>query len=177
MWSIWHVVERVRQVPSVDRVVLAVPSFADAEPMMLAGVNAEIWLDQSLPERDVLARYAGCAAWAKADAVLRVTGDCPLWDPSVGEAVIGLYRRSGVDYTSNITAGHRDGEDAEVFSAAALQRAHLEATDLSDREHVTPWIRRNCRTATLQPDEIRSDVKTSVDTLADLERVRAMVTA
>ena len=171
---ICHVLGRVRQVPSVGRVVLAVPTFSDFEEMRKAGVSAEVWCDTHLDERDVLARYAGCAESVNASTVLRVTGDCPLWDPAIGEAVIELYRRSDVDYASNITAGYRDGEDAEVFSVAALMRAHREATDPADREHVTPWIRRNCRTATLQPNEIRSDVKTSVDTAEDLERVRIM---
>lgn len=176
---IQHVVERVQSMAGLARVVVAVPNRRDASFIKPYVGNASVFsAEELIDEADVLGRFALCAAmYDHCDTILRVTADCPLWDPLLGERVLALYLARYVDYASNIAPGYRDGEDVEVFSAWSLLHAHKHATDPSDREHVTPYIRRHFRIATLQPDEIRSDVKTSVDTPTDLERVRKMVAA
>ncbi|MDZ4179352.1 MAG: NTP transferase domain-containing protein, partial [Coriobacteriia bacterium] len=51
---------------------------------------------------DVLARYAQAAEASSADAIVRITCDCPLIDPDVIDAVIRAYRDTpGMDYCSN----------------------------------------------------------------------------
>jgi spore coat polysaccharide biosynthesis protein SpsF (cytidylyltransferase family) len=130
-----------------------------------------------LDENDVLGRYAQIMAKLDDyDTVCRITGDCPMLSPRVAEQVIALYRADPhVEYASNIAPGYVDGEDVEVFSAEALAWAHRCATKPYDREHVTSWIRRNVKTATLPPRDVRYGVKTSVDTIDDLERVRQLM--
>lgn len=175
---IQRVIARVRQVRGVDHVVVAVPSGRDAYAMIQYVQPVDFFWSNSVAEHDVLGRFARCVGqYAGVETVMRVTGDCPLWDPRIGEQVLERYLvlAPEVEYAGNIAPGYRDGEDCEVFSADALRRAATEATLPADREHVTPWLRRTCRTTTVRPTEYRSDIKTSVDTLADLERVRAMV--
>ncbi len=97
-------------------------------------------------ETDVLARYAGAAEMVSADVVLRLTGDCPLFDPEVGDAVVSLRRDRDVDYAANnMQTGWPHGFDCEAFTVESLFRAAQEATDPYDREHVTPWIRNHPR--------------------------------
>lgn len=158
-----HVVKRASAIGGVDQVVLAMP---DAAP--------------HLHENDVLGRFAHVVSqYPDADKVVRITGDCPLLAPDLAEQVLCLYRETPhVEYawidTRPINKGWPDGVDVEVFSRAALLWAQREADDAHDREHVTPWIRRHCKVATLLPEGDYSWLKISVDTAEDLERVRAM---
>lgn len=165
-----HVIERVLAIPSIDHMVLAVPETD-------AGLHVWATPVHGVAAEDVLGRFARVAeGWPDHDVIMRVSGDCPLLDPMECERVLQHYLANpSLDYVWNVSPGYVDGEDCEVFSAAMLQRAHREATDPADREHVTPWMRRHGKTATLPPLSDRRHLKTSVDTLEDLERVREMV--
>lgn len=94
-------------------------------------------------EEDVLARYYGAALGA--DVVVRVTSDCPLFDPDLLTRILTRFRErranGRVDYLSNtVTRSFPRGLDAEVFTYAALERAHVEAQQPYEREHVTPYL-------------------------------------
>jgi spore coat polysaccharide biosynthesis protein SpsF (cytidylyltransferase family) len=96
-------------------------------------------------EWDVLQRMAGAAAAARAGVVVRVTADCPLWPPDLALAMVESFMasdREGILTNDTTVSGWPDGLDVEVFTAATLQLAARKATDRSDREHVTPWMRR-----------------------------------
>src|SRR6185437_3091208 len=95
-------------------------------------------------ENDVLDRYAGAAQASGANGVIRLTADCPLLDPAVIAQTVRLRAATGVDYASNTDPPTwPDGLDCEVVTAEALFTAAREATRVSDREHVTPFIRNN----------------------------------
>ncbi|WP_239618840.1 glycosyltransferase family protein [Cohnella mopanensis] len=94
-------------------------------------------------ENDVLDRYYRVASITQAEAIVRITGDCPLIDPGIVDAVVGKYidRQPSLDYVSNIhPPTFPDGLDVEVFSFEALERAWKETSNRFDREHVTPFI-------------------------------------
>ena len=82
------------------------------------------------------------ASGVRADAVMRITSDCPLIDPAVCGDLIRLWRDSGADYGCiNIPPTWPHGLECEIFSFAWLERAAREAVKPSDREHVSPFIR------------------------------------
>lgn len=92
-------------------------------------------------EEDVLNRFVEVARKSKADALVRITGDCPFADPDVIDRVVARYRESEADYVSNtLVRSFPDGLDVEVFSRAALDRADREAEHPFLRAHVTPYI-------------------------------------
>ena len=92
-------------------------------------------------ENDVLQRYIDAGKAAKADVIVRITGDCPLIDSNLVDQAILCFKQSNVDYVSNINPPtFPDGLDIEVIDFAALIKAGLEATNQYDREHVTPYI-------------------------------------
>jgi spore coat polysaccharide biosynthesis protein SpsF (cytidylyltransferase family) len=160
-----HVIERVQQISGVDHVLVAWP-----DACWYAG-----------HENDVLGRFAHVVMqYPDVDTVLRATADCPVLDSSVCERVLELYH--GTPNCEYAWTNTRDGEwpdglDCEVFSRAALMWAHREATDPADREHVTPWLRRHVKVASLPPDpKYRGWPKLSIDTPEDLDRVRAWMT-
>ena len=91
---------------------------------------------------DVLDRFRCAARQLDADVVVRLTGDCPLVDPSTVDRVVSALIGNGSDYASNIAPPtFPDGLDVEAFNRSALEAAWAEATLPSDREHVTPYIR------------------------------------
>jgi spore coat polysaccharide biosynthesis protein SpsF (cytidylyltransferase family) len=109
-------------------------------------------------------------------AIMRVTGDCPLFNPREEERVLQLYQLSNSAYVWNVWPGYVDGEDCEVFMRQALLEAHWKAGGAGgDKEHVTQWIRANYPVTTVMPLHGGSPRKTSVDTVADLEYVRSLI--
>ncbi|WP_368639829.1 aminotransferase class III-fold pyridoxal phosphate-dependent enzyme [Castellaniella ginsengisoli] len=122
-------------------------------------------------EQDVLDRYLQAACQAQADVVVRVTGDCPLIDPEVVDAVIDRFFGRSLDYVSNVSpATYPDGLDTEVFTREALERAARESTDPFDHEHVTPYLRRPglFRTDAVCHVKDLSGLRWTVDEPADL---------
>ena len=93
-------------------------------------------------ESDVLQRFLDAANATTADAIVRITGDCPVVDPELVDRVIGLFLNSNVDYVSNIDPpSFPDGLDVEVFTKQVLMEAEQHAKSQFDREHVTPFVR------------------------------------
>lgn len=128
---------------------------------------------------DVLNRYAQAAQAFGATEVVRLTGDCPLIDPAVIDAVIDLRRSCGADYASNIDPpSYPDGLDVECFTAMSLQRALTEAQKPSEREHVTLWMRGDAsglRQANLRAIADASALRLTVDYPDDLLAIRALI--
>jgi UDP-2,4-diacetamido-2,4,6-trideoxy-beta-L-altropyranose hydrolase len=137
------VISRLRQVRNADMVVVATTTQpADDEVAELAERLGAIVFRGD--EHDVLGRYLGAAQAVNADVILRVTSDCPLIDPALCSAVIAARADHNADYVANnMPRLFPHGLDCEAFTRAALERAAHDATEPYDREHVTPWLRRN----------------------------------
>jgi spore coat polysaccharide biosynthesis protein SpsF (cytidylyltransferase family) len=95
-------------------------------------------------ELDVLDRFYQAVKNENADWIVRVTSDCPLLDPDLVDKVITFVQEKNIDYGSNVLIEHfPDGQDVEVFKFSALKIAWENSKLLSEREHVTPYIRNN----------------------------------
>jgi len=133
-------IERLRRARRMEGLVVATSDDATDDP--IAALCRSLAVDcfrGSLD--DVLDRFYQAALRSAADTVVRLTGDCPLADPGVIDALIALHASGGYDYTSNtLTRSYPDGLDAEVASMPCLEAAWREATLPSEREHVTPFI-------------------------------------
>ena len=90
-------------------------------------------------EDDVLDRYYQAARIIKPDYVVRITGDCPLFD---GRLLDDAIRQLMVDtdYLGMLSESFADGLDLEIITFAALKNAWKNATLKSEREHVTQYI-------------------------------------
>jgi spore coat polysaccharide biosynthesis protein SpsF len=172
-----HVLERCTAIPGVDIVVCAVPEGPadDAVAALAASTGARVFRGD---EQDVLGRYLGAARAVDANVVLRVTSDCPLIDPGVCGAVLALRRTEAADYaTNNMPPSWPHGLDCEAFTRAALEAADAAATEPHDREHVTPWIRRNpaLRRANLPaPPSCRAEQRWTLDFPEDFAFLEAL---
>ena len=131
-------------------------------------------------EDDVLSRYIGAAAEAGADAVVRITADCPLIDPEVTDRVVQdlLDHASTCDFCANtLQRTYPAGLDVEAFFTDVLHRAGRLATRPDQREHVTVVMRARsapflCRN--VKDDVDNSDLRWVVDRQTDLDVVRAI---
>lgn len=153
---LWHVVKRAEA--AIPDAIVAMPENCDCD------------------EDDVLARYYLTARRWSLDAVVRVTGDCPLLAPEAIQRALQAFQTGLYDYVANdIFKTYPDGLGCEVFSFAALEFAHQNATKPYDREHVTPYLKSHKEITKLNlrcPINGLSDLKLSVDTQEDLDFVR-----
>ena len=133
---------------------------------------------------DVLDRFYNASKIFSPDWVVRVTSDCPLIDPFLIDKVVKTAIDTNSDYCSNIlTEDFPDGQDVEVFKFSALETAWSRAKLNSEREHVTPYIKKNSdfnnkKMFTAYDVKCHSDfnlVRMTVDEYVDLETIRLMV--
>jgi spore coat polysaccharide biosynthesis protein SpsF (cytidylyltransferase family) len=128
---------------------------------------------------DVLSRFAAAASQCTADVVVRLTGDCPLVDPDLIDRSVSILKDGNYDYVSNVDPPtYPNGLDVEVFTRDALMCAHESAQLTADREHVTPYIRRNkalFRQVNFRSYVDLSTLRWTVDHADDLAFVRALV--
>ena len=76
-------------------------------------------------------------------AVIKIPSDCPLIDPAIIDRVIDYYldHSNDYDFVSNLhPATFPDGNDVEIMTFSALERAWREARRPLEREHTTPYI-------------------------------------
>ncbi len=140
MPAIGHLLRRAGRARQVDALWLACSTAAADDPLAdyVRGLGVSVFRGD---EHDVLSRYAAVAAETRADVIVRLTGDCPLIDPAVIDAVVARFHSADVDFASNtLQRSYPDGLDVEVFGRDALARADREARDPFLREHVTPYI-------------------------------------
>jgi glutamate-1-semialdehyde aminotransferase/spore coat polysaccharide biosynthesis protein SpsF (cytidylyltransferase family) len=133
-------IERVKLARKIDRLVVATSNDKTDDPIeKMCRENDVMCFRGSLD--DVLDRFYQAASSYKPDHVVRLTGDCPLIDPTIVDQVINHHLHQGSDYASNaIEATYPDGLDVEVFRFDILKQAWSEAKLPSQREHVTPFI-------------------------------------
>jgi len=179
---LWHVVQRVRHAPGVAEVVVATSDRSSDEPIRRFCQEEEIPCFAG-SEEDVLDRFYQTARKFTADPVLRITGDCPFVDPVVIGRVLELYQSGQYDHVGVATGagavfmdGGRfpDGLDTECTRFDALERAWREATELSDREHVTPYLWRvagRFRLGSLKAQKDYSSLRWTVDNEADFDLI------
>lgn len=138
-----HQIERILRSKKIDKLILATsidPSDDELEKLCKK-INLSYYRGDL---NDVLDRYYKAAHLYDPQHVVRLTGDCPLFDSFVMDQTIEFYHAGNYDYVSNtMEPTFPDGLDVEIFSFSALKKAWQNATLSSEREHVTPYIHKN----------------------------------
>lgn len=136
-----HVVDRLANCRLINEVVIATTTDSADDPLVeFCRLHA---LTCFRGDRDdVLSRFYRCAVGHYATAVVRVTSDNPLVDPTVVDRTIGLFHEKSADYAANnLYRSFPHGLDVEVISFAALAESYRCAITALDREHVTQYVR------------------------------------
>jgi spore coat polysaccharide biosynthesis protein SpsF len=169
---------RLRAARTLGRIVVATSERPDDDPVAELAAATGVDVHRG-PLEDVLGRFVG-AAGAHTGTVVRLTGDCPLADPTVVDAVVERLAASpDAVYASNVeprTFPH--GLDVEAIRAPTLAALDREVTDAELREHVTLAVRRapdRYPAVNVTCEEDVSALRWTVDLPEDLEFVRLVV--
>ena len=138
-----YLVERLKNVPSIDDIVLATTVNKTDDTLIDFAINEGISYFRG-SEDDVLLRVVEAADSEDADIVVEITGDCPIIDPQLVEQAILMYKANNVDWVTNgAIRSYPDGMDTQVFSLDTLKKSLSMTDNLLDHEHVTLHIRNN----------------------------------
>ena len=169
-----RVVNRTRRTEKIAQVIVATTDRA-ADDAIANLCKARGWDCFRGDEADVLDRYYRAALHFEAEAVLRITSDCPFIEPELIDQLISEFHKHqpGVDYASTLLPRRTfpRGLDAEVMLFGALEKAWRDDKDPAWREHVTPYIHRHPDLFRLQGmtnDVDYSHLRWTVDTEEDL---------
>ena len=126
---------------------------------------------------DVLSRFAKAVREHKLDVVVRITGDCILTDYRLVNHALLKFNELQADYLALTKI--IDGFDVEVISADAILEADRRAKLPSEREHVTPLIRKSKRFKQVflpYNNEDMSHIHLSLDYKEDAEVIEQILT-
>jgi spore coat polysaccharide biosynthesis protein SpsF len=171
-------VRAARAAAGVDEVVIATSTAAGDDAVAALGAELGVRVVRG-SEDDVLSRFVLAREESGADAVVRLTADCPLADPSLVSKVVAVWRSEPeLDYVATtLVRTLPRGLDVELVSASALAEADAEAEDYH-RTHVTSYLYagpRPFRTMGLVVQPAANDLRVTLDTAEDAATLDAIV--
>ncbi len=172
-----HHVARLRQVQGLDGVFLATSREKENEPLIAEAERLGCGWYAGAAE-DIVERHLALCEREGADAVVRVTGDCPLFDPEITTRFLVAYRETPCDLVccGNLPMLH--GTLSELIAADALRRVHAAyrgpAISLPIREHPEAY-----RIVTVAQEErlLRPEYRLTLDEEDDYRLLSAIYTA
>lgn len=171
-----NLVDRIKTAQHLDELIIVTTNNPEDDALEQWCNNNDVKCYRG-SDWDVLDRFyqAANSLPEKPEHVIRICCDNPLHSHKVVDFVVAAYLEAGTDYFSN--SNHEpdfleDGFDVEVFTYASLETAWKEAKLLSQREHVTPYIKDSGKfTCSWKKANKDYTYKLSVDTEADLSAV------
>lgn len=174
---------RLKRSKMASKIIVATTFEQGVEQLIEIGRNMSVEVFQGSTD-DVLDRFYQSVQEHNPDYVVRVTSDCPLIDAKLIDQVIELTVKNNLDYGANtLKELYPDGQDVEVFSFNALEKAWQEAKLQSDREHVTPYIKRNTdfmggglfKAQNLDCIKNYNQIRMTVDEQADFDAIDTLI--
>ncbi|MQA33299.1 cytidylyltransferase domain-containing protein [Modestobacter roseus] len=135
------VLRAVHESGCADAVVVATSDLPEDDPVARLAAQEGAAVVRGSAE-DVLDRYLLALREHPADAVVRLTADCPLLDPALLRTVVAAWRAAPetTDYVATtLERTLPRGLDVELVTAAALRVAGRAARG-HDRAHVTSYV-------------------------------------
>ena len=174
-----RIVERLQKSQYLDNIIIATSDDQSCDPIanMCLRLGYEYFRGS---EEDILDRFVRACAPYNLDAVVRITGDCPMVDWRIVDKLIDLLITKDCDYCSNvIRRTFPAGLDAEVIATRILDEMVRSAEGV-DRSHITTYIYKT------HPDKYeiinlaamgtlhRPDIRITLDTLEDYTVLSAL---
>ncbi len=168
-----QIIRRLKRCKKLNGVIVATTAEKDDDELVSIAQRGGAKHFRGTKE-DVLSRYYSASKENGLDILVRITGDCPCIDPEVVDLVIEKHLAAKTDFTSNIlnrTFPH--GLDTEVLNFDTLEKAHLQAKQAFEREHVCPYIYKSnpqmFKISSVEAPEIlhAPDIRVTLDTEQD----------
>jgi spore coat polysaccharide biosynthesis protein SpsF len=172
------VIEAAIAAEGIDEVLVATSSNAGDDPIVDLSERLGVRTIRG-SEDDVLERFLLAASDSDADAVVRLTSDCPLLDPVIISQVVALWRTDPrLDYVSTtLSRSLPRGLDVELVRVSALERVRSRP-EPHHHAHVTSAVYEAgagfaCAGLVMQPDS--SHYRVTLDTPEDAELLDQVV--
>ena len=138
-----YVINQLRFCKSIKNLIIAT-TYLEQDDIIVEYAkknNLEYFRGEPL---DVLDRYYKCAKEFSLETIVRMNSDAPFLDPVLVDETVNKFQENDFDFVSNnLTRTYPIGIDTEVFSFNTLEKAWKEAKLPSEREHVTPFMKKN----------------------------------
>ena len=140
---LWHVVDRMRRVRQVNKIILATSSSPENEVLRKFAEENDIGFYAHSGEDDLAGRVANAIRNIKGNLILKTGGDCPLIDPAVLQKIVDLGIGSkNADFVSNrVEWSYPLGLSADLISRSAIEWADKNLSLPADRELFALYIR------------------------------------
>jgi spore coat polysaccharide biosynthesis protein SpsF len=172
------VVRAAQAASQIDRVIVATSTLPGDDVVADLADSLGVRVVRG-SEDDVLSRYVAALDAHPADAIVRLTADCPLLDPTLIDAVAGAWVAAPIhDCVSTVVVRCLPrGLDVELITAEALRAVNRIAVGY-DRVHVTSLLYAqptSYRLLGLCVTPLANDLRVTLDTCEDLLLLRALV--
>ncbi len=139
---LYRVVNAVKNMDFIDDIIIATTEMIADGPIEAAAkeLDVSVYRGDSL---NVLKRFTDASNdLDEHDIIVRFTADNPLYTSSISKTVFENHIAEKADYTYINGLSHIV---PEIFNVGALREANNLATENFDKEHVTPFFRKNVK--------------------------------
>lgn len=137
-----HAINQLKKISQISKIIVATSTSIVNNKLEKYVLDLDIDCYRG-DENDVLSRFYNIVEQNDFDYVLRLTGDNPVIDNDYLIEFIENCIAKELDYScsKNLPIGC----NFEIIKTGELIKAHKHATCLYDKEHVTPYIRKNAK--------------------------------
>lgn len=174
---IYWQIQRILKSKKVGKLVVATSLDSTDDPLVRFLEEKSISVHRGSLD-NVLSRYVEVAIQFPHDALIRLTGDCPLVMPELMDQMIDQFHVEKVDYLSNtLKPTFPDGLDIEIIKPGILQELATFKLEAKELEHVTYGVYtrpERFKLSNFLNDVDRSFDRWTVDYQQDLDFVRGI---
>ena len=144
---IGRIIDRMRAVPVVDRIILATSTDPRNEPMVAYAKSIGVDVYQHPDEEDMVARIFIAIEDTDAETLLVTGGDCPLIEPELLSEMLEIAMAdTSVDFVSpRLGWTYPVGLSADVLSRRSIELCHRNLRDPARRYEIGIYIRNSAR--------------------------------
>jgi spore coat polysaccharide biosynthesis protein SpsF len=162
-----EVIEHVKDVSEISNVIVAtsISKVNDYLESYIDSLKVEYYRGS---ENDVLSRFYDIVMKHEFEYIIRLTGDNPIVDNLLLKEFISNFISNDLDYSCSINLPL--GCNFEMMKASEIIKAYENTEDLFDKEHVTPYIKRNAKKTedyTFNNINITNSLRLTIDYASD----------
>ena len=162
-----QIIKKIKEVDIISDVIVATSKLPinDRLEEYVKSLNIDCFRGE---EEDVLSRFYHISQERNFDYVIRFTGDNPVVDNLYLKQFINNFLKKKLEYSysTNLPLGC----NFEMMKSSEIVQAYENTEDMFDKEHVTPFIKRNAKRKehfTFENIQLNENLRLSVDHPSD----------